>query len=298
MSIQDITIVITSFKSDEKIKDCLNSIDNKCKVLLIENSNDIEFKKKIEKDFTNVECILTGENIGYGRANNIGLKKVTSKYALILNPDTFLESSTLDEFFKIIISIGSFAIIGPYIQEQNIKKNDINNIASTNIEAELHKKAKPLANLNLKLVENVKGFAMFLNLSEFNDIGFFDENFFIYFEEIDLCRRVIKANKKIYLAPSIKINHSGGQSHNKEVNNEMEFSRNWHWMWSTFHYHKKYEGFFSALIKVFGKLFSSILKFLLYFILFNKKKRKIYYQRLSGLINAIVGNKSWYRPKV
>jgi len=298
MSIQDITIVITSFKSDEKIKDCLNSIDNKCKVLLIENSNDIEFKKKIEKDFTNVECILTGENIGYGRANNIGLKKVTSKYALILNPDTFLESSTLDEFFKIIISIGSFAIIGPYIQEQNIKKNDINNIASTNIEAELHKKAKPLANLNLKLVENVKGFAMFLNLSEFNDIGFFDENFFIYFEEIDLCRRVIKANKKIYLAPSIKINHSGGQSHNKEVNNEMEFSRNWHWMWSTFHYHKKYDGFFSALIKVFGKLFSSILKFLLYFILFNKKKRKIYYQRLSGLINAIVGNKSWYRPKV
>ena len=298
MSIQDITIVITSFKSDEKIKDCLNSIDNKCKVLLIENSNDIEFKKKIEKDFANVECILTGENIGYGRANNIGLKKVTSKYALILNPDTFLESSTLDEFFKIIISIGSFAIIGPYIQEQNIKKNDINNIASTNIEAELHKKAKPLANLNLKLVENVKGFAMFLNLSEFNDIGFFDENFFIYFEEIDLCRRVIKANKKIYLAPSIKINHSGGQSHNKEVNNEMEFSRNWHWMWSTFHYHKKYEGFLSALIKVFGKLFSSILKFLLYFILFNKKKRKIYYQRLSGLINAIVGNKSWYRPKV
>ena len=49
MSIQDITIVITSFKSDEKIKDCLNSINSKCKVLLIENSNNIEFKKSIEK---------------------------------------------------------------------------------------------------------------------------------------------------------------------------------------------------------------------------------------------------------
>ena len=298
MSIQDITILITSFKSDEKIKDCLNSIDNKCKVLLIENSDDIEFKKKIEKDFTNVECILTGENIGYGRANNIGLKKVKSKYALILNPDTFLESSTLNEFFKIITSIGSFAIIGPYIQEQNIKKNDINNMVLTNIDDGLHKKVKPLINLNLKLVENVKGFAMFLNLSEFSEIGFFDENFFIYFEEIDLCRRVIKANKKIYLAPNIKINHSGGQSHNKEINNEMELSRNWHWMWSTFYYHRKYEGFFPAFIKVFGKLISSILKFLFYFILFNKRKRKIYYQRFSGLINAIVGNDSWYRPKV
>ena len=76
MSIQDITIVITSFKSDEKINDCLNSINRECKVLLIENSNDTEFKRRIEKKFTNVECILTGENLGYGAANNIGLKVV------------------------------------------------------------------------------------------------------------------------------------------------------------------------------------------------------------------------------
>jgi GT2 family glycosyltransferase len=298
MSIQDITIVITSFKSDEKIKDCLNSINSKCKVLLIENSNDIEFKSRIENQFTNVECILTGDNLGYGKANNIGLKKVTSKYALILNPDTFLESSTLDEFFKISKSIGRFAIIGPYIQEQNQKKENKDNSNLAISEKELHKEAKPLANLNLRMVENVKGFAMFLNLSEFSDIGFFDEDFFIYFEEIDLCRRVIKLNKKIYLAPSIKINHSGGQSHNNEINDEMELSRNWHWMWSTFHYHKKYEGFLSAFLKVFIKFISSMIKFLFYFILLNKKKGKIYYQRFSGLLNSIAGKKSWYRPKV
>ena len=296
MSIQDITIVITSFKSDEKIKDCLNSINSKCKVLLIENSNDIDFKSRIENQFTNVECILTGDNLGYGKANNIGLKKVTSKYALILNPDTFLESSTLDEFFKISKSIGRFAIIGPYIQEQNQKKENKDNSNLAISEKELHKEAKPLVNLNLRMVENVKGFAMFLNLSEFSDIGFFDEDFFIYFEEIDLCRRVIKLNKKIYLAPSIKINHSGGQSHNNEINDEMELSRNWHWMWSTFHYHKKYEGFLSAFLKVFIKFISSMIKFLFYFMLLNKKKGKIYYQRFSGLLNSIAGKKSWYRP--
>ena len=196
MSIQDITIVITSFKSDEKIKDCLNSINSKCKVLLIENSNDIEFKNKIENQFSNVECILTGENLGYGKANNIGLKKVKSKYALILNPDTFLESSTLDEFFKISKSIPSFAIIGPYIQEQNHKKESRDENKLPVSENKLHKEAKPLVDLNLRLVENVKGFAMFLNLPEFRDIGFFDEDFFIYFEEIDLCRRVKKKKRK------------------------------------------------------------------------------------------------------
>jgi N-acetylglucosaminyl-diphospho-decaprenol L-rhamnosyltransferase len=301
MSTQDITVVITSFKSDEKIKDCLNSINTNCKVLIIENSNDIEFKKRIEKEFSNVECILAGKNLGYGAANNIGLKKVTTKYALILNPDTFLESSTLDEFFKIVKTTKSFAIIGPYIQEyyEKEKKNGIHKVlTSFNEEAGLHKNVKPLVDLNLKIVENVKGFAMFLNLSEFKNIGFFDENFFIYFEEIDLCRRVVNANKKIYLAPNVKINHSGGQSHNDAINHEMELSRNWHWMWSTFHYYKKYDGFFVALIKIFNKFFSSILKLLFYFIIFNKTKSKIYYQRFSGIINSILGNKSWYRPKV
>ena len=65
MSIKDITIVITSFKSGEIINNCLNSIDRQYKVILVENSNDLEFKKKIEEKFNNVECMLTGENFGY-----------------------------------------------------------------------------------------------------------------------------------------------------------------------------------------------------------------------------------------
>ena len=73
MSIENITIVITSFKSEETINDCLSSIDKKCRVILVENSNNFDFKKKIESNFKNVECILSGENLGYSKANNIGL---------------------------------------------------------------------------------------------------------------------------------------------------------------------------------------------------------------------------------
>jgi len=138
---------------------------------------------------------------------------------------------------------------------------------------------------------------MFLNMSEFNDVGFFDENFFIYFEEIDLCKRLINKGKKIYLVTEIKINHFGGQSHNQSINDAMELSRNWHWMWSTFNFHKKHKSFIIALLIVFPKLISAIFKIIIYSILLSKKK-KIYYQRLSGLINAILGKKSWYRPKV
>ena len=281
MSIKDITVIITSFKSGEKIKNCLNSIDRECKVLLIENSNDPYIKENIEKEFSNVECILTGANLGYGKSNNIGLKKVTTKYALILNPDATLHPSALENFIKTIEKITEFAIMGPYIQEEK-NNNDKNYL----------KNSSPIQ------VTNVKGFAMFLNLSEFKDVGFFDENFFFYFEEIDLCKRLVNHGKKIYLVPDIIIHHEGGTSHEKSIKKEMELSRNWHWMWSTFNYHRKYKGFFISFIIILPKLSSAIVKVLIYSLIFNKEKRKIYYQRLSGLINAMMGKSSWYRPKV
>jgi GT2 family glycosyltransferase len=281
MSIKDITIVIASFKSEKKIKDCLNSIDKQAKVLVIENSNNLSFKENLEKEFSNVECVLAGANIGYGSANNIGLKKVKTKYALILNPDATLHSSALENFIKATEKIYDFAIMAPYIQEEKDKfdkKNDLKNISPVE-------------------VGNVKGFAMFLNISEFREVGFFDENFFFYFEEIDLCKRLINHGKKIYLIPEIKIDHGGGLSHDQSINVEMELSRNWHWMWSTFNYHKKYKGFFVSFFIILPKMSSAIIKVLIYTLIFNKKK-KIYYQRLSGLINAIMGKSSWYRPKV
>ena len=281
MSIKDITIVIASFKSEKKIKNCLNSIDKQAKVLVIENSNNLSFKENLEKEFSNVECVLAGTNIGYGSANNIGLKKVKTKYALILNPDATLHSSALENFIKATEKIYDFAIMAPYIQEEKDKfdkKNDLKNISPVE-------------------VGNVKGFAMFLNISEFREVGFFDENFFFYFEEIDLCKRLINHGKKIYLIPEIKIDHGGGFSHDQSISVEMELSRNWHWMWSTFNYHKKYKGFFVSFFIILPKMSSAIIKVLIYTLIFNKKK-KIYYQRLSGLINAIMGKSSWYRPKV
>jgi len=281
MSIKDITIVITSFKSDEIIRNCLNSIDRQYRIILVENSNNLELKKSIEREFTNVECILTGENFGYGKANNIGLKKVKTKYALILNPDATLHTTTFKNFFKAINQVPVFAIMGPHIQEKKDENKKIDN-----------KNSNPI------LVKNVKGFAMFLNMSEFQDIGFFDESFFFYFEEMDLCKRLIDCHKKIYLVPSIKINHVGAQSHIKVIDKTMELSRNWHWMWSTFYYHKKHKGFFISFLIVLPKLSSAVFKVILHVLLLNKEKKEIYYHRYSGLINAIMGKSSWYRPKV
>jgi len=283
MSITDITIVITSFKSKKKIRTCLNSIDKQCHVINVENSDDLEHKKNIEKEYNNVKCILTGENLGYGKANNIALKEVKTKYALILNPDAELNPKALGNFLALAQETPDFALIGPNVKE-NKKKTNL--------------RFEESENLLLLKAKIVKGYAMFLNLSQFKEVGFFDENFFIYLEEIDLCRRLLKNNKKIYWCPNILINHQGGKSHDRSVNRQMELSRNWHWMWSTFYYNKKYKGFFISILIILPKLFSAIMKILIYFLVFNKEKKEIYYHRLSGLFNAIMGKSSWYRPKV
>ena len=276
MESKDLTIVIVTFKSGEKIINCLKSISYNIPVIVVENSDNRNFKNEIENIFTNVNCILVGENKGYATANNIGLKSVKTKYALILNPDTILDKEAIKNFFNASEQVKDFWLIGP-ANNQIVNFNDKDS--------------------NLKEVDNLKGFAIFLNLSKFNQ-NYFDENFFLFFEEIDLCRRVKKNKGKIYLDKNIFVKHDGASSVNKINKLDLEKTRNWHWMWSTFYYQKKYKGFLLALIIISPKLFSAIFKTLFYFIIINNKKREIYFCRLSGLLNSIIGKKAWYRPSI
>ena len=83
MTYQDITVVITSFRSENKIISCLDSINREIQILIIENSDNNKFKQTVESKYSNVKCILAGENLGYAKGNNLGLSKVKTMYALI-----------------------------------------------------------------------------------------------------------------------------------------------------------------------------------------------------------------------
>ena len=276
MNLNDITIIITTFRSDEKISSCLDSINRQVKVIIIENSGSQKLKKLIENKYSNVDYVISDENLGYAKANNLGLKRVKSKFALVLNPDTTLKENALDEFLKTASKNPDFFLIGP----------------STNQGISFENKTQ------IKEVKNLKGFAIFFNMNKFDDNIFFDENYFLYFEEIDLCRGVNNKKGKIYLDPKIEIYHEGAKSADQLDSFELEKNRNWHWMWSTFYYHKKYNNFFYALIIILPKLLSALARTIFYTLIFNKKKRDIYYSRLSGILNSIIGKKSWHRPSL
>ena len=87
MNNKDITAIITSFRSENKILNCIKSLGKDFKIIVIENSNDNILKDKLEKDYPNLQCVLSDKNLGYAKGNNLGLSMVKTKYALIINPD-------------------------------------------------------------------------------------------------------------------------------------------------------------------------------------------------------------------
>jgi GT2 family glycosyltransferase len=281
------TIVIVTFKSERVIETCLNSIDQKYAVIIVENSGDKNFKKNIESKFPNVECYLTGSNIGMGSANNIGIKLAKTNYVLILNPDVKLTQDTIINLTSEIELINNFAIAAP-MEITDLKKKNYGFINNN------HSKIndRPFK------VDYVDGFAMLINKSRYKKNIFFDENIFMYLENNDLCKRTIENNENIYVIPKSQIVHFGAKAVSDEFFSEVEFSRNWHWMWSIFYFNKKHYGYFFALKKTYKKLITSMIRYLFYTLTFNSIKKKIYLMRFSGLYNSIIGKKSWYRPKI
>ena len=275
MNITDISFVITTFKSEGAIYDCLNSLPREVKKLVIENSNNAELKIDLEKKYENIECYLMKENLGYGKANNFGILKSTTDYVFILNPDAKLFENTLENLCEILRQ-EDFTIAAPLdTKEQN---------------------KFIFGEKRIKDVEFVKGFAMILNKKKFH-MDFFDEQIFLYLEEIDLCKRAKKNNGRIILV-NTPIQHLGGLSHGNRDNFEMEKSRNWHWMWSKFYYNKKHNGYFFALLKTLPNFLSAILRYCYYLLKKNKYKKNIYKMRLLGLLASYMLKESYYRPYI
>ena len=147
-------------------------------------------------------------------------------------------------------------------------------------------------------VEWVTGCSMLLNLTKFNGNEIFDKKFFLYFEEFDLCKSVIKAGENIYTSSELKIHHLGFQSSLGESQIESSKAINikdWHYMWSSFYFYKKNYNILYALNKVLGKLINSFFKIIFYYITFQKNHKNKYLYRFLGLYNSILGKPSDFR---
>ena len=295
----NLTVVIVTYKTNKKILiNCLKSIDERISVKIVENSKKFKDKKLISKKFRNTQIVCTGKNLGYGSGNNFGLRLVTTDYALILNPDIECDKDFFINVRKIIKMKKNFTIIGTHSINDNIFmpagffNTNKNNLYRKNF---FIKKQKPLTP-----VDWVVGCSMMVNLKKFKSKNIFDKNFFLYFEEIDLCKYVLQNKGKIFSSSMLKVHHLGFQSSlasNKKFVSEANNLRDWHWMWSSFYYYKKNYNYFYAVFKTFSKFIKSFFKILFYTICFDNKNRNKYLYRFLGLLNSMIGKKSYFRGK-
>jgi len=296
-NLNNLTIIIVTYLTKKDILlNCLKSIDKKVKVIIIENSKKFMHENYFKKKFSNIKVVCTGLNLGYGKGNNFGLNIVNTDYALILNPDIICGKNFFKNIKLILSKKNIFTIIGCQYSNDKVfmpagyfdeKKNQV---YKKNF---LIKKSKSLTK-----VDWVTGCSMLINLSKFKSKKIFDENYFLYFEEFDLCKSILNKGGKIFSSNNLKVHHlgfKGSFGSNNSLKNEANKLRDWHWMWSCFYFYKKNYNYMYALIKTFNKLIKSFLKIIFFSIVFNQINKNKYLYRFLGLFSSMIGRKSNFR---
>ena len=283
---RDITIIIVAYKSEGIINETIENIGKNYKILIAENSGNIDFKKKIEKEYENCTVYLTGDNLGVSKAVNILLKKVETKFSLFITPDAFPKDGCINLLYKELIANDEVAIASP----RNINEKLKNLFGYYPTKNFFHKD-----DIQSIPVDWVVGGVMLLNNYVIKKIGFFDENFFLDYEEIDLCIRARKNNYKILFcnhAKTVNLDHQSSKFENKIKAHK---TRIWHYGWSMHYFHKKHFNLREYVKVPLSMFFLANLKIIYHLICFNKIKLSNYFYFISGYVSSILGKNSYLR---
>ena len=271
-SYKSISVIIVSFKSKDKVLKLIKSISFRFSVIIIENSEDQSLKEEV-KFLKNVKIFLK-KNIGYGSAANFARKNINTKYFLLCNPDIEnISDDKLNILHEEAESLGdNFLCLGPFYKNEKLQEN-----------SEIIK------------VKKISGACMLINTKIFDLLKGFDENFFLYFEEDDLCKRGYKKKYYSYKTNKVFIDHNIGTSPTNLQKAEKEHIKEltlWHFIWSDFYFHSKHYGKIFSIIIFIPTFLRIIIKISLSFMIDNCEMKKKYKIRYSGLVNSIKGLKS------
>ena len=278
--VHNVTIVFVSYRSKKKILKYVEKIFLNFKVIIIENSDD----KSIINENVNKNCkIHFVNNLGYGSSINYARKHVETEYFVVINPDIQgIDESGIKKFYEVAKKLNNdFSCLGPRY---------------TNISSKTLKQSNK--NKEIDTLKSISGAMMFFNIKKFDLLNGFDENFFLYFEETDFSYRGNSIGLKAYQVNSIALEHIVGTSVDfKDIEEEKKIRDlyTWHFIWSKFYFFKKHYGLFLTYMYFLPILLRSVVKFLFFYLMFNHKRKKKYWIRLSGLLSSIRGLKSFKR---
>lgn len=237
----NVSVIIVNYNTKELTKNCLASIFEKTKdidfeVIVSDNGSTDGSIEMIKSDFPQVVLIENNVNLGFGKANNIAAKIAKGKYLLFLNSDTILLNNAVKEFFDRAVDEKESVILGSYLCDAEEKicnsygsfMNPFIFIIKKNVYdfypkilqwrlSKLQNKKYAKTSLKEKKVDFITGADLFIKKEDFNKINGFDENFFMYFEDEDLCRTAKKNEIQCKIIMSPKIKHLEGASSSVKI---------------------------------------------------------------------------------
>lgn len=307
----DLSIVIVSYNTRELLLACLQSLYEMpqpytFEVIVSDNASSDGSEATIRNDFPQVMVIQNGENLGFGTAMNIGVKSAVGKYLLVLNPDTLVPPETLVRLLKYLVRQTEPRVVScRLISPEGIRQLSCARFPTPlrliflftrlsqvipfksmqayydrfnwgDLSTEGYQDSSP------RKVDTVLGAFFMLPTEAFRQVGGFDENFFMHYEEIDLFKRLDNVGCEVFFLPDISVTHYGGASTKQEYA-KMRLEQ----QISLLYYLRKWHGLFAMeTIRLFLIVFA-IFRLLFTYVPTMKDKiqnRKTAISILSGLL--------------
>lgn len=249
-----LTVIIVSYDCRELLRACLSSLAGQAtavdaQVVVVDNASTDGTAEMVRCDFPEVTLIANAENAGFGRACNVALRKVERGHVLLLNPDTVLPADGLARSLQALEERPPVGILGVRLVQLDGKVDHASRRQIPTPASSLAYLLKvrrpgsrtaytdPAAYETEGVVGAVNGAFMLMRDRAFREVGFFDEDFWMYGEDLDLCLRTTQAGWDVYYWPGVEVLHvkggSSGRARTLRVNRAFH-----HAMWLFYRKHQ------------------------------------------------------------
>ena len=233
MSQCDLSVVIVSFNTREVLRRCLNTLAGETKqlsveVLVVDNASRDGSVEMVANDFPQVRLFQPGNNLGFAAANNLAFQAAQGKYLVLLNSDAFLLPGALERATEHMERHPSTGLAGGRLIGEDGSwqpsarqfPSPLNDFMSFSGLAHRFRKSRFWGRadrtwadpLEAADVDWVPGAFSIVRASVLDQVGGFDNSFFLYYEEVDLCRRIKAAGYAVRYLPDVVVVHLGGES--------------------------------------------------------------------------------------
>ena len=278
-----ISVVIVSYNTRDLLRECLQSLARECQgieseVFVVDNISRDNSADMVAAEFPDVRLIRSETNLGFAAANNRAFPLANGRYIVLLNSDAFLHEGALRKSIAYMDAHDSVGLAGARLVGRDgswqpsarLFPSLLNDFLTLSGLADKYSDSPFFGRFDRKWRANdptpddvdwVPGAFSLIRKSVLDRVGSFDEDFFLYYEEVDLCRRIKYAGYAVHYLPDVVVIHLGGESSKTVETLTMSKSGSQLALWrmrSAFLYYRRHHGAQAWLAKEFESLWHKI----------------------------------------